>query len=94
MTGLPEIRQNRPGLGVAEARLELRAYCHFRGSHQRELISERQVLGVQSKQPAGWNGSTRDNRAARNRSFGPVQGELSNRLAASKGEEVVPDRKR
>lgn len=41
VTGLLEIRQDRSDLGVAEARLELRAYCHFRGAHQRELIFER-----------------------------------------------------
>lgn len=43
LTGLLEIRQDRSDLGVAEVRLKLRACCRFRGAHQRELISERQV---------------------------------------------------
>lgn len=47
------------------AHLELRVYCHFYGAHQRDLISERQVLGAQSMQPEGWNGPDCDVQASR-----------------------------
>ncbi len=39
------------------ARFELRVYCHLYGPHPGELVAERQVVGVQTNQPEGWNGS-------------------------------------
>lgn len=51
------------------AHLELRVYCHFYGAHQRELISERQVLGAQSMQPEGWNGPLAEVHASPKQTF-------------------------